>query len=108
MSGRRQRRNQPGCCRWCGCTYEDPCPGSCGWANADQTLCTACVDVDREWRRLTASRKPNMVRAFFRGFMAGSDDERATESSSKSPYTKDSESSKYWWFGVGGGARQAR
>lgn len=68
--------NIPGKCRWCGCSYYDPCPGSCGWANSEQTLCTACVAVDREWRRL-AKPQPNMRRAFFRGFMVGSDDERA-------------------------------
>jgi hypothetical protein len=37
----------PGKCRWCGCTYDRPCEGACGWANRRQTLCTACVTVDR-------------------------------------------------------------
>lgn len=37
----------PGKCRWCGCTWDDPCPPGCGWANRDQTLCTECVDVDK-------------------------------------------------------------
>lgn len=38
---------RPGRCRWCGCTYNDPCPEGCGWANRQQTLCTACAEFDR-------------------------------------------------------------
>lgn len=67
-----RRRARPGVCRWCRCSYFDPCPGGCGWANREQTVCTECVDVDREWKRLEDSRPPNMRRAFFRGFTAGS------------------------------------
>ena len=67
---------RPGKCRWCGCTFLEPCPEGCGWANVKQTLCTACVNVDREWRKLK-TRRPNMRRAFFRGYMVGSWDERA-------------------------------
>lgn len=37
-----------GTCRWCGCREHTPCEGGCGWANRDQTLCTACVNVDRQ------------------------------------------------------------
>jgi hypothetical protein len=37
----------PSHCRWCGCSERDPCLGGCGWANAAQTLCTACVTLDR-------------------------------------------------------------
>jgi hypothetical protein len=67
-----------GTCQWCGCQQATPCPGGCGWANAAQTLCTACVDVEREWQQQV--RKPtNMRRAFFRGFMVGADDPRAEE-----------------------------
>lgn len=40
-------RQEPGRCRWCQCTHERPCPEGCGWANAAQTLCTACADFDR-------------------------------------------------------------
>lgn len=35
-----------GCCRWCRCTQDEPCPGGCGWANRAQTLCTACVPLE--------------------------------------------------------------
>lgn len=28
-------------CRGCGCTYDDPCGGGCGWA--EPGLCTACA-----------------------------------------------------------------
>jgi hypothetical protein len=91
--------NTPGKCRWCGCTYDEPCPESCGWANREQTLCTACVAVDREWRRLSRPQ-PNMRRAFFRGFMVGSDDERAERTAkghlSGNPYAS-SGASALWW-----------
>jgi len=99
-------RERPGRCRWWGCTYEEPCPGSCGWANREQTLCTACVDVDREWKRQTRlAHRPNMRRAFFRGFMAGSDDERAD--SQDSPYAR-RETRAYWQIGFDAGRRHAR
>lgn len=32
-----------GRCQLCGCTYFSPCPGGCGWLNADRTLCTRCA-----------------------------------------------------------------
>lgn len=40
----------PGQCRWCGCTQERACASGCGWANREQTLCTACVNFDRLMR----------------------------------------------------------
>lgn len=46
----------PGRCRWCGCTYERPCELGCAWANRNQTLCTACVELDRLVKS-TAGRK---------------------------------------------------
>jgi len=39
-----------GRCRWCRCTDDDPCPGGCGWANRDQTVCTACIPLDTAMR----------------------------------------------------------
>lgn len=38
-----------GFCKVCGCTDEQPCVRplgleSCGWANADHTLCTFCQE----------------------------------------------------------------
>lgn len=48
---------RPGRCRWCRCTYEEPCPIGCGWANREQTLCTACVDVDRAVRTARGRRR---------------------------------------------------
>lgn len=99
----------PGKCRWCGCTYEEPCPGSCGWANRSQTLCTACVNLDREWSHLKTARPPNMHRAFFRGYLAGSDDERAVDHGlangrgergfASNPYQPGGESARYWQRG---------
>lgn len=41
---------RPGECRWCGCDHDHPCESVCGWANAKQTLCTACVNLDRSMR----------------------------------------------------------
>jgi hypothetical protein len=34
----------PGVCRVCGCSEPLACPGGCGWANPERTLCTRCVD----------------------------------------------------------------
>lgn len=106
-------RERPGKCRWCGCTYYEPCPESCGWANAEQTLCTACVNVDREWRKLK-TKLPNMHRAFFRGYMAGSGDERAIDGSADgtpaiatmNPYA--SAGRRWWECGRVAGAKEAR
>lgn len=36
-----------GRCRWCGCTYDRPCHVGCAWTDRTQTLCTACVPLDR-------------------------------------------------------------
>lgn len=70
-----------GRCRFCRCSHFDACPQGCGWADGAATLCTECVPIARAWNRLAVARKPNMVRAFFRGFTAGSCDvERADAS----------------------------
>jgi hypothetical protein len=112
-------RGRPGQCRWCGCTYYEPCPGSCGWANATQTLCTACINVDRAWSAVTP-RYPNMRRAFFRGYMAGSDDERALASDvpvslgaavkrgALNPYPTRGQTATWWERGRAAGALEAR
>jgi hypothetical protein len=92
-----------GVCRFCRCWDFDPCPNVCGWADRAQTLCTECVQVNRAWVALTVSRKPNMVHAFFRGFMAGSNDERMTEQ--KNPYTA-GETARYWTRGYDAGAAE--
>jgi hypothetical protein len=110
----------PGKCRWCGCTYKEPCPGSCGWANREHTLCTACVDVDREWGQQKSARPPNMRYAFFRGFMVGVDDERAIDFAKPNkqdrathqfrplnPYGPGA-TRRFWQRGFDAGARLAR
>lgn len=48
---------RPGVCRWCGCTYDDPCPPGCGWANRAQTLCTECVEFDTKMRTKAGRRE---------------------------------------------------
>jgi hypothetical protein len=47
----------PGQCRWCGCTYDTPCPEGCGWANRAQTLCTACLPLDRALHTVSGRRE---------------------------------------------------
>ncbi len=37
----------PGICRWCRCTYDNPCANGCAWADRAQTLCTECVPLDK-------------------------------------------------------------
>lgn len=46
-----------GRCCICGCTYEDPCPEGCSWADANQTLCTnpICLAVYKRETRLLAA-----------------------------------------------------
>lgn len=77
-------RVEPGRCRWCRCTYTRPCPEGCGWADRAQTLCTACVEIDKAWnqqmRRVATPREQRtltaMRPAFFQGFLVGAGDER--------------------------------
>lgn len=47
---------QPGTCRWCGCTDDQGCAEGCGWANARHTLCTSCVNLDRDVRSVRGRR----------------------------------------------------
>jgi hypothetical protein len=42
----------PGRCRWCGCTEEFGCSSGCSWANPSATLCSSCVDIDRQMRSM--------------------------------------------------------
>lgn len=108
---------RPGTCRWCGCTYEEACPGGCAWANAKGTLCTACVNVDREWSLQKTAHPPNMRRAFFRGYMVGSDDERAEHGLTggrgeraigSNPYSQGAAQRGFWARGRDAGAKDAR
>jgi len=48
-----------------------------------------------------------MVRAFFRGFVAASNDERAIDDVRKNPYGSKSPRRRFWSYGVGTGARAA-
>jgi hypothetical protein len=50
-------REQRGRCRWCGCTWHDPCPPGCDWANRQATLCTECVDFDKKMRSAGGRRE---------------------------------------------------
>jgi len=46
----------PGRCRWCGCTWSNPCANGCSWAERTQTLCSECVPLD-EAMATSARRK---------------------------------------------------
>jgi hypothetical protein len=46
-----------GRCRWCRCTYDEPCANGCGWANREQTLCTECEPLDRAMRNVPGRRE---------------------------------------------------
>jgi hypothetical protein len=48
---------QPGVCRWCGCTETTPCEHGCAWANRQQTLCTACTGLDKQVRSKRGRRE---------------------------------------------------
>lgn len=102
-----RRRARPGVCRWCRCSHTDPCPAGCGWANAERTLCTACVDVDREWRHLKGAQPATAAYAFFRGFLVGAEDPRMFDLLGN-PYPVEGRQSRYWALGKVAGARQAR
>lgn len=96
-----------GRCRFCRCSWEEPCPQGCGWANRDQTVCTACVPIDKAWRRMPA-QVPSMVHAFARGFFSATDDERATETPldrAANPYGASGSASRWWLRGWDAGAR---
>lgn len=94
---------KPGRCRWCRCTHDTPCPNGCGWADRDQTLCTECRGVELFWGQQPA-RPGNMVRAFFRGFMAGSEDERSVDQAN--PY-RPGDTARFWSLGHAAGVKEA-
>lgn len=98
-----------GVCLFCGCTYDRPCPNGCGWANRAQTFCTECIVVRDAWVRLRGPAP--LRRAFFRGFVAGADDERATESNNPyaaAPFREARENPRrhYWQLGYARGGAQ--
>lgn len=107
LPGRRRAAltEKPGTCRWCGCHEDRACPQMCGWANAKQTLCTACVNVDREWKQ-QPTRRENMRRAFFRGYLVGSADERAIDGNIN-PFRQGAAQRGSWERGRVAGAKEA-
>ena len=58
---RRTRVVQRGRCRWCGCTWTRPCLGGCSWGNAQETLCSECVEVDRLIRSRAGRQELAMI-----------------------------------------------
>lgn len=90
-------------CRYCGCTDDKPCPTGCGWADDTQAFCTACQPVHEAWQRLARRRKPNMVRAFFRGFVEGAGDVDRQQGEAGPYGTK--EVQVYWQAGFAAGRR---
>lgn len=47
---------QPGVCRWCGCDDDHACADGCTWADANWTLCSACVQLERAMRNPSGRR----------------------------------------------------
>lgn len=101
-----------GQCKWCGCTEYDPCPEGCGWADRVARLCSACVPVDQAWKDDPVRPRHTFgsVRrrqAFFRGFLAASQDERAIDASTRqgrrSPFVRGSDAYPFWRAGVEAG-----
>ena len=89
-----------GMCRFCRCTFVRPCPGiPCAWADSSESLCTGCVDIDRAWARLPR-RAPNMRRAFARGFMAATGDDRVDSAAVGNPYDTAGPTAAWWDVGV--------
>lgn len=91
---------KPGTCRWCKCREERACPGGCAWIDRSATLCSACVPVEQAWRD-EDRRAPNMRRAFFRGFMAGSKDARAIEQANPYPAPATAWGAAHSWWARG-------
>lgn len=64
-----------GRCRFCGCTEINACPGGCYWIDAREDVCNQCDLIALAWQDLPR-KSPNMVAAFFRGFVQASGDLR--------------------------------
>lgn len=47
----------PGVCRWCRCTYDNPCANGCSWVERTQTLCSECVPLDRAMQTMASRRE---------------------------------------------------
>jgi len=60
-----------GVCRWCRCTWDDPCPPGCAWVDRAQTLCSACAPFDKALR--SAAGRQRAVEAFLIGREAAED-----------------------------------
>lgn len=56
-----------GTCRVCRCVYERACPSGCSWANASETLCSACVIF------VELSRREIVTMLFDAGYLASTD-----------------------------------
>jgi hypothetical protein len=85
-------------CRFCGCREDRACPGGCAWLDVAQTVCTACRAIAVAWAALP-SRRPSMVRAFFRGYAVGTGDPRAQLEAPANPYGVGGEAWRFWYYG---------
>ena len=47
----------PGICRWCRCTYDNPCANGCSWVDRTQTLCSECVPLDKAMQSMAGRRQ---------------------------------------------------
>jgi hypothetical protein len=65
------------------------------------------VPIERAWNQLRkGERKPNMYRAFFRGFVNGADDERSFDDAGVNPYAA-GQTSQYFEKGYRAGVKAA-
>jgi hypothetical protein len=62
--------NRPGQCRWCKCTEDHACAAGCSWANAQLTLCSECVPLDKAMQT-TAGRRELAEFLQEHGFLVG-------------------------------------
>lgn len=77
--------DRSGICAFCKCSYHNPCPAGCGWANRGQTLCTECTDIAKAFTAAARKVAGRMFfpastlrnrHPFFRGYVAATRDGR--------------------------------
>jgi len=78
-------------------------PRQCRWCKspmrlAPSAVCWRCAAVDQAWAAIPRARMPNMRRAFFRGYLVGAQDPRAT-GDGLNPYARGGASHGYWQLG---------
>lgn len=86
---------RPRRCRWCK-----------GPLGLSVDVCWRCVVVEQAWQSITRSRVPSLRRAFFRGYVVGAQDDRAT-GDGLNPYARGT-TADYWQLGHDAGVADQR